>query len=308
MAVQRNMFGGGVRRYLPWLFLLPGVFFYLLMGVGPSLATAVYSSTDATGIRGIPIEWVGFENYDNFLFAGARSRDNLDALRRTLLFMALVTAIQFGVGLLMAILVNQKLRGRLIFRTLFFIPVILGAVVQGLMWKLFLRPGGGPMDTMFGWFGLESEFLGGPSAFYWVVVVQIWANAGFTMVIFLAGMQTIPADLYEAAAVDGASGWKLFKNITWPQLTPAVNTNLLLNIVGSLQAWMLFLVLVGYRNGTQVLGYVVYAEGFGQTGGTGASFRQGYAAAASIVLFLLVLVLGMTANFVVNRRERKYMG
>lgn len=307
-AQQRNMFGGGVKRYLPWLFLLPGVFFYLLIGVGPSLATAVYSFTDATGIRGIPIEWIGFENYDNFLFAGARSRDNLDALRRTLLFMALVTAIQFGVGLLMAVLVNQKLRGRLIFRTLFFIPVILGAVVQGLMWKLFLRPGGGPMDTMFGWFGLESEFLGGPSAFYWVVVVQIWANAGFTMVIFLAGMQTIPADLYEAAAVDGASGWKLFKNITWPQLTPAVNTNLLLNIVGSLQAWMLFLVLVGYRNGTQVLGYVVYAEGFGQTGGTGASFRQGYAAAASIVLFLLVLVLGMAANFVVNRRERKYMG
>ena len=113
---------------------------------------------------------------------------------------------------------------------------------------------------------------------------------------------------YFAASVDGASGWQLFKNITWPQLTPAVNTNFLLNIVGSLQAWILFLVLVGYRNGTQVLGYVVYAEGFGQTGGAGAAFRQGYAAAASIVLFLLVLVLGMAANFIVTRRERKYLG
>jgi raffinose/stachyose/melibiose transport system permease protein len=302
------MFGGGIRRYVPWLFLLPGIFFYLLIGVGPSLATAVYAFTNATGIRGIPIDWVGFDNFYDFLFAGARSRDNIDALWRTLKFMALVTTIQFGIGLLMAVLVNQKLRGRLLFRTLFFVPVILGAVVQGLMWRLFLRPGGGPMDSMFGWFGLESEFLGGPSAFYWVVVVQIWANAGFTMVIFLAGMATIPSDLYEAAAVDGASGWRLFKNITWPQLTPAVNTNILLNIVGSLQAWALFLVLVGYRNGTQVLGYVVYAEGFGQTGGTGASFRQGYAAAASIVLFVLVLVLGMTANFVVARRERKYLG
>jgi raffinose/stachyose/melibiose transport system permease protein len=309
MAVeQRFMFGGGIRRYVPWLFLLPGIFFYLLIGVGPSLATAVYAFTNATGIRGIPIDWVGFDNFYDFLFAGARSRDNIDALWRTLKFMALVTTIQFGIGLLMAVLVNQKLRGRLLFRTLFFVPVILGAVVQGLMWRLFLRPGGGPMDSMFGWFGLESEFLGGPSAFYWVVVVQIWANAGFTMVIFLAGMATIPSDLYEAAAVDGASGWRLFKNITWPQLTPAVNTNILLNIVGSLQAWALFLVLVGYRNGTQVLGYVVYAEGFGQTGGTGASFRQGYAAAASIVLFVLVLVLGMTANFVVARRERKYLG
>ncbi|HUS42572.1 MAG TPA: sugar ABC transporter permease [Ilumatobacteraceae bacterium] len=285
--------------------LLPGLGFYFLIGVGPSLATFIYSFTDATGIRGLPINWVGFDNFDEFLFQGARSRDNIDALKRTLIFMVLVTTIQFTVGLVMALLVNQKLRGRLIFRTLFFVPVILGVAVQGLMWKLFLRPGGGPMDSIFGWFGMESQFLNGENAFYWVIVVQIWANAGFTMVIFLAGMQTIPADLYEAAAVDGASGWNLFKNITWPQLTPAINTNLLLNIVGSLQAWMLFLVLTGYKNGTQVLGYVVYAEAFGGTGS--GSFRQGYAAAASIVLFILVLMLGMSANAFVNRRERKYM-
>jgi raffinose/stachyose/melibiose transport system permease protein len=87
-----------------------------------------------------------------------------------------------------------------------------------------------------------------------------------------------------------------------------VNTNFLLNIIGSLQAWALFLVLVGYRNGTQVLGYLVYAEGFGQTSGSvTSSFRQGYAAAASVVLFLLVLVLGLSANWFVTRRERKYM-
>jgi len=304
-AKQQQLFGGGIQRWMPWLLLAPGLFFYMLIGVGPSMATTIYSFTDATGIRGLPINWVGWDNYDEFLFQGARSRDNLDALRRTLIFMVLVTSIQFGLGLLMALLVNQKLPGRLVFRTLFFVPVILGVAVQGLMWKLFLRPGGGPMDSLFGWFGLESQFLNGNNAFYWVIVVQIWANAGFTMVIFLAGLQTIPADLYEAAAVDGASGWQLFKNITWPQLTPAVNTNFLLNIVGSLQAWMLFLVLTGYKNGTQVLGYVVYAEAFGGTG-TG-SFRQGYAAAASIVLFLLVLVLGMAANTVVSRRERKYM-
>jgi raffinose/stachyose/melibiose transport system permease protein len=303
---QQDLFGGGKRRWYPWLLIFPGLFFYFLIGIGPSMATGVYSFTNATGLKGIPIDWVGFKNYDDFLFEGARSRDNLDALWRTLIFMALVTVIQFTVGLVMALLVNQNLRGRLLFRTLFFVPVILGAVVQGLMWKLFLLPGDGPMDQIFGWFGLQSEFLGGPNAFYWVIVVQIWANAGFTMVIFLAGMQTIPADLYEAAAVDGARGWNLFRNITWPQLTPAVNTNFLLNIIGSLQAWILFLVLTGYRNGTQVLGYVVYAEAFGQTG-EGASFRQGYAAAGSIVLFVLVLVIGMAANFVVNHRERKYM-
>jgi raffinose/stachyose/melibiose transport system permease protein len=293
---------------VPLLLLVPGLFFYLLIAVGPSLATFVYSLTDATGLRGLPVNWVGFDNYYEFLFQGAASRDNLDALERTLIFSFFVTTIQFGLGLLLAVVLNRSLRGRTGFRTLFFMPVILGVVIQGLMWKLFLLPRGGPMAQVFGLFGLQSEFLGGQptQAFAWVIVVQIWANVGITMVIFLAGMQTIDEELYQAARVDGASGWKLFRHITWPQLTPAVNTNFLLNVIGSLQAWQLFLVLIGYRPGTQVLGYLVFAEGFGQTGGVG-SFRQGFAAAASIVLFVIVMILGLSANWLVSWRERKYM-
>ena len=89
------------------------------------------------------------------------------------------------------------------------------------------------------------------------ILMSLW-TIGPQMVIFLAGMQTISDDLYEAAKIDGASGWSLFSSITWPQLTPAINTNFLLNIIGSLQAWSLFYVLTGYKNGTQVLGYVVF--------------------------------------------------
>ena len=301
-------FGGGWKRWMPIFLLLPGFLLYLLIAVGPSLATTLYSFTDATGIRGAPVNWIGFENYDEFMFRGVASRDNLAALRRTLVFSAVVTLVQFSLGLVLALLLNQKLKGRTFFRTLFFMPVILGVVIQGLMWKLFLLPRGGPVAEMFSWFGAQSEFLGGSSAFAWVIVVQIWANVGITMVIFLAGMQTIPDSLYEAARIDGASGWKLFRSITWPMLTPAINTNFLLNIIGSLQAWQLFLVLIGYRNGTQVLGYLVFAEGFGQTSGSVTSaFRQGFAAAASIVLFMLVLVLGLLANYIVARREKKYM-
>ena len=97
--------------------------------------------------------------------------------------------------------------------------------------------------------------------------------------------------------------------MTWPLLTPSINTNFLLNVIGSLQAWQLFLVLLGYKNGTQVLGYLVFAEGFGQTSGSVSSaFRQGFAASASIVLFFLVLIIGFTAQYIVNRREQRYMG
>jgi raffinose/stachyose/melibiose transport system permease protein len=304
-------FGRGRARLTPYLLLLPGVFFYLLISLGPSIATAGYSFTDATGIKGAPIHWVGLDNYKEFLFMGQASRDNYDALFRTLVFCFFVTTLQFGLGLIVALIVNQKLKGVNIFRTIYFMPVILGAVIQGLIWSLFLYPMGGPVAQMLKAVGLNSEFLGGqPSqAFAWVIVVQIWANLGTTMMIFISGLQTIPSELYEAARIDGASSWGVFKNVVWPLLTPVANTNLLLNIIGSLQAWQLFMVLLGYRNGTQVLGYLIFAQGFGQTSGSVTSaFRQGYAAAASIVLFILVLIIGMTVQTLLRRREERIMG
>lgn len=306
--MDQYLFGKGWKRWLPFLLLLPGLLAYIIIALGPSIATSVFSLTDASGIPGIPVNWIGFENYDEFLFQGLASRDNLDALQRTLIFMVVVTTVQFTLGLVIALLLNQGLKGTKYFRVLFFMPVILGVAIQGLIWKLFLYPQGGPMAQFLGLFGVQSEFLGGQpnEAFFWVIFVQIWANMGITMVIFLAGLQVVPEELYEVAKIDGANGWQTFANVTWPMITPVVNTNLLLNIIGSLQAWQLFLVLTGYKAGTQVLGYVVYAEGFGQTtGSVSASFRQGYAAAASIVLFVLVLVIGLTAQYILQRREKR---
>ncbi len=309
--VDNYHFGRGRARWAPYLLLLPGMFFYLLIMLGPSLATTVYSFTDATGIKGAPIHWVGLANYKEFLFMGQASRDNYGALGRTLLFCFFVTTIQFTLGLVAALLVNQRLKGSSLFRTLFFMPVILGAVIVGLVWSLFLYPLGGPVATLFTAIGLHSEFFGGQptEAFAWVIAVQIWANLGITMMIFIAGLQTIPEELYEAGRIDGAGSWQVFKNVTWPLLTPAVNTNLLLCIIGGLQAWQLFLVLLGYRNGTQVLGYLIFAQGFGQTSGSVTSaFRQGYAAAASIVLFFLVLIIGMATQTILRRREERVVG
>ena len=224
----------------------------------------------------------------------------------------LVTVIQFVIGLAAALILNQRLFGTRVFRALFFLPVILGVTIQGLIWRLFLYPLGGPVDEALGIFGVRSELLGGApmEAFLWVTAIQIWANMGVTMVIFLAGLQTIPDELHEAARIDGASRRQTFWHVTWPLLTPAVNTNLILNIIGSLQAWQLFLVLTGYRPGTQVMGYVVFAQAFGQTSGstTSNSFRQGYGAAASIVLFVLVFVVGMTSLWLLRRREERLLG
>ena len=136
--MNQYLFGRGWLRWLPLLLLLPGLLIYLIIALGPSLATSVLSFTDITGIAGLPVNWIGFENYDEFLFRGMASRDNLDALGRTFRFMFFVTTIQFTLGLLLALLLNQGLKGTRFFRTLYFMPVILGVAIQGLMWSLFL--------------------------------------------------------------------------------------------------------------------------------------------------------------------------
>ena len=303
-------FGRGFSRWTPFLLLLPGLLIYFVIALGPSIATSVYSFTNATGLKGAPIEWVGLDNYKEFLLLGEAAKNNLAVLRRTLIFSFFVSTVQFTLGLIIALVLNQRLFGRNVVRTLVFMPVILGAVIQGLIWTLFLYPLGGPAANFLKLFGLQAQFLGGspPEAFFWVMVVQIWANLGITMIIFLAGLQTIPSEYYEAATVDGASSWQVFRNVTWPLLTPSINTNILLNVIGSLQAWQLFLVLIGYRPGTQVLGYLIYATGFGAAGSMTQSFRQGYAAAASIVLFILVLIIGMTVQTFLRRREVRILG
>jgi hypothetical protein len=157
------------------------------------------------------------------------------------------------------------------FRTIFFMPIILDVTIIGLVWSLFLHPLGGPAQTLLGLFGARSEFLG--------------------------GLQTVPNELREAARIDGANAWQVFKNITFPLLTPSLNTNILLEIIGSLQAWQLFLVIKGPTNGLNVLGIWVYALAFGRQSNnpTSVAMRQGYGAAASMVLFLIVLVIGMVA-------------
>jgi raffinose/stachyose/melibiose transport system permease protein len=312
MKAAMYHFGTRKARWVPYLLLLPGILLYLFVSLGPSLATTVYSFTDASGLLGTPVRWIGLDNYNEFLFMGANARDNRDITLRTLEFSFLVTVIQTAFGLLAAILLNQRLRGRNVFRTIFFMPVILGVTIIGLMWTLFLYPLGGPAEKLVNLLGTRSDFIGGPpgQAFYWIVWIQIWANMGTTMIIFLGGLQTIPNELHESATIDGAGRWETFRRITYPLLTPSLNTNLMLNIIGSLQAWQLLLVIKGPTNGMNVLGIWVYALAFGRQSNnpTQAAMRQGYGAAASVLLFLLVLAIGLTAQYLIRRRERRILG
>jgi raffinose/stachyose/melibiose transport system permease protein len=305
-------FGSRGTRWVPAALLLPGLILYIVVSLGPSVATIFYSFTDASGLIGAPTHFVGLSNYHEFLLLGQNMRDNSQMLVRTLQFAFLVTVIQTSIGLGCALLLNMRMRASNFFRTVFFLPVMLGVTIVALMWTLFLYPLGGPAQKVLGLFNAHSEFLGGPpfQAFLWVIWVQIWANMGVTMIIFLGGLQTIPLELEEASRIDGANGWQTFRHVTFPLLTPSLNTNLILAIIGSLQAWQLLLIMKGVTNGTQVLSLIIYAIAFGRTvqNPTAVAMRQGYGAAASVVLFVLVLIIGMTAQYLMRRRERRVLG
>lgn len=299
-----HLFGRrGWTRFLPFLGMLPALALYGLFSLGPSLATVFLSLTDISGVPDDPWHFIGLANYHEFFFLTS-ARDNLIALGHTLLFACVVTLLQNALGLLLAIVLQQKIRGRTFYRAVIFLPVILGVTVTGLMWSLILNPQGGPIEAVLGLFGQYSDLLGSYNlAFPLVMGVQIWMTVGFSMVIFLAGLQAIPGELQEAAHVDGASRWQIFRTVTFPLLAPAVTVNVLLSIIGSLQNYQTVYVLTQGRNNTMVLGMQIFQQAFGAAQVGFGSMRQGYGSAISVIQFFLVLGIVIVFQLYLRRRE-----
>lgn len=298
------LFGKGWRKHIPLLVLLPGFGIYLIFAFLPSLASAFFSFTNITNVPNAPWQWIGLENYREFFFVGVGVRDNLEPTIRTLIFAFFTVLINNALALGAAVLLNMKLRGTNFFRALFFLPAVLGVTVVAMIWNLFLYPLDGPAQRLIGLAGLQSEFLGSPqTAFPLVIAVMIWTSMGFAMVIYLAGLQNIPQDLIEAGLVDGATPLQSFFKITLPLLAPIVTINILIGIIGAMKEWALVLLLTGGQFNTSVLGLQIYGIGFAAT--RGASGRQGYAAAISMLQFFLILVIAGIALAYMRRREEK---
>jgi ABC-type sugar transport system permease subunit len=205
------------------------------------------------------------------------------------------------------VLLNQKLKGTTFYRAVIFLPTVLGVTVIGLIWSLIFNPGAGPAATIWGWFGINPAFFGDQRmALALVIFVQIWSSLGVSVVIFLAGLQGIPEDLYESADIDGASGWQKLRLVTVPMLAPSVTATVLLGIVSSLQSYQLAYVLTGPNNSaTQLLSLAIFSQGFGGSAASGTSQSQGYAAAISIVQFIIVGVISLAVLFYLRKREAR---
>lgn len=278
----------------------------LLFGFVPAVSVFVVSFTDLRGLPYLPVHWVGVENYLDF-FSPAKIGDSMNALGNTLVFAGVSTVIQISLSLGIALLLNTKIPGRNFYRAVVFMPTVLGVTVTALVWSLVFNTSGGPAQAILGLFGTDSAFFGDPKiALSLVIFVQIWMMIGTSVIIFLAGLQSIPTELYEVAEIDGASAWDRFRYVTVPMMAPSVTANVLLGIVNAMQSYQLTYVLTGPSNkSTQVLSLLLYVQAFGAKSGTTLSQSQGYAAAISIVQFVLVGIVTLVALWYLRRRESK---
>ena len=231
---------------------------------------------------------------DTFTFVGAENYRALaedpnlgPVLRATAGFSAGLVVLNLGLALLLAVLLNQRLRGTVVFRTLFFSPVVVSLVAWTIVWRFLLQDNGGINGA------LDLAGAAGPNwlrgdgtALLSVIVVQVIKNVGLNMVLFLAALQGVPADLHEAARVDGASAWTRFRRITVPLISPTILLTSIITVVGSLQVFAQIAVLTqgGPGTSTTVLVYYLYQQAF--------QFHHfGYGATLSVLLFLIVLAL-----------------
>ncbi|ACQ78698.1 binding-protein-dependent transport systems inner membrane component [Beutenbergia cavernae DSM 12333] len=276
--------------------MAPGLLLFALFGLIPAVAVIGMSFTNISGMPNVPWEWTGLDNYRRFFSAGAAAA-NMSVIVRTIVFAFSVTVILNALALFIAIILNRRLPGAAIARSIVFMPVAFGVTVVGLVWSLMLNPTGGPAASLWEIFGARSAFLGDPRlAFPLIILVQIWAAIGTTMMIYHAGLQAVPDDLYEAATVDGANAAQRVRHVTIPMVAPSITANMIISIVGSLQTYQIIYVLTGDRPTTSVLAMQIFSLGFG-------SSEQGYAAAVSMVQFVLVAVVALVFLAYLRRRE-----
>lgn len=282
---QKPRFSKAQRR--EWLaallFIAPSMLGFLVFSLIPVVSGFGISFTKWSMLN--PPVWVGLDNYRQLLF-----NDSLfwHSLKNTLYYSILVIPVGIVISLGLALILNTKLKGISIFRTIYFLPMVASSIAVATMWKWIFEPQFGVLNTIFKLVGLKPlDWLLDPNlAMPCIALVAIWQAAGFRIIIFLAGLKSIPQHLYEAAEIDGASWVQRFRYITLPLLTPTTFFVLVMSVIGSFQVFGQVYILTqgGPKDATQVYLYYLWLNAF-------TYFKMGYASAMAYILFLLILAI-----------------
>jgi multiple sugar transport system permease protein len=280
-----------------YLFISLWIIGFLAFDAGPIIASLVISFTNWSALK--PPEWVGFANYQRML---------IDPL----FFKALSNSLYYGFGsvglgmivsFLLALLLNQKVAGVSIFRTIFYLPSVVSGIAVAILWIMILHQDFGLINSALAWFGIKGPgWLVQPQwAMPALILMSIW-GAGGSMVIFLAGLQSVPPHLYEAASIDGAGEWGKFWNITVPMMSPVIFYNLIVGFIASIQGFVLVLIMTngGPANATLVYGLYLYRVAF-------QFFQMGYASALAWVLLVVIMII-TAVQFALSRYWVYYEG
>lgn len=289
-------------------FLFPALLLLLLFHVLPVFYALFLSLFDARVFKDMwsPGPFIGAGNYGR-LFSSA---DFAQSLANTVWFAGITVPLGLALAVLFAQLLNARIWGRTGYRVTYFLPYVTSTIAAAVVWRWIFQPRVGVANSVLAWLGLPGQqwadeprgillligqfvglrldgWLSGPSlALVTVAVVSVWYSVGFNTVIALAGLTTIPADLYEAARIDGAGRWRLFRDITLPLLTPTLLFLLIVETIRSFQSFDFFYQMMAGQPvpGAKVVTVYLYQQGF-------KSFNLGYAAAIGMVLFVIIFAL-----------------
>jgi multiple sugar transport system permease protein len=279
-------------------FLAPFLVLYLAFTIGPTLYGLVMSFFDTSLVKPGLSTFAGFGNYAEALQSG----DFWSSLWHTVWFTVLTTPPLIVLAFVFALLADRAKNGRWFFRLAFFAPYILPSAVVALIWIFVYTPGLGLIEAGLTSIGITSpNWLGDPNwAMPSLAITTIWWTLGFNFVLYLAGMQEIPRDLYEASAMDGASPWQQIRRITIPMLGRTTTLVAVLQVIASLKVFdQMYIMTQGGPNfATRSVLQYVYDEGF-------TNFRVGYAAAVSMLFFLVVLLVSAVWFVLVRRQEKE---
>ncbi|MEG1457901.1 MAG: sugar ABC transporter permease [Acetivibrio sp.] len=283
------------KTYPIWM-SVPAVVIYTLFFILPILTAFFYSFTDWNLDRMNTPQFIGFRNFINLF------QDEIFAksLFNTFLFAFTTTIFKTAVGLGLALIVVKKFMGNSIFRTLFYLPCVLSCMIVGMLFTGILKQDG-LINNFLASVGLSNlirDWLGSYStAMFWIIFIEVWMWAGFSMFLFISGLQSISREYYESAEIDGATAWQKFKGITLPLLAPSFTVIVTLNITGGLKVFDIVYALTGGGPGfdTQVLNTYTYrAFGLGLLGKSSAS---------ALILSCFVVIITFALNKLLKSKE-----
>ncbi|WP_040482715.1 carbohydrate ABC transporter permease [Yoonia vestfoldensis] len=277
----------------PWLFLAPGVLFFVVYVIAPIWQSFGMSLYDWNGLGDIDTNgtYVGLENYNKlFGLNGERADRNFQISLWNNLRWLVLYLLAIPLGLFIALFLNQNVRGIRLYKSLFFFPFVISQVVVGLVFSWFYLPNNGLFTIVTGWFGFEISggVLGNPNtATYGIIVAGLWPQTAYCMILYLTGLNAVDPEQVEAARLDGAKGRKMLWHVILPQLKPATFIAFVVTIIGALRSFDLVSIMTGGGpfGSTRVLSFYVFEKSLSERG-----LQYGYAAAVAVVLFLIMLV------------------